>query len=138
MDSMDLHALDGTSDSYFLADDVFPSLTDLDELSADETLRTNESEGLLPSRHSRLQRRLRDHPERFDDDGLSTSDTVRLYLQEIGETALLTPKRKSGSLSESNEARSPKLGSSGETTSRKTNDWPSSLTRKMVNVPALI
>jgi len=94
MDSMNLHALDGMSDSYFLADDVFPSLTDVDELSADETLRTNESEGLLPSRHLRLQRRLRDHPERFDDDGLSTSDTVRLYLQEIGETALLTPQEE--------------------------------------------
>lgn len=100
MDSMDLHELDGMTDSLFSPDETLPSLTDsltdLDHPSLDDNLSVLEDEtALKPPRSSLLHRRLRDQHERLDlDDGIGISDTVRLYLQEIGETALLTAQEE--------------------------------------------
>ncbi|GBD21867.1 RNA polymerase sigma factor SigA [bacterium HR28] len=96
MDSMDLHALDGMTESLFGPDETLPSLADLDDSSLDDSLSVLESEtSLAPPRTSLLHRRLRDQHERLDlEDGIGISDTVRLYLQEIGETALLTPQEE--------------------------------------------
>jgi len=100
MDSMDLHELDGMTESLFSPDETLPSLTDfltdLDHPSLDDNLSVLEDEtALKPPRSSLLQRRLRDQHERLDlEDGIGISDTVRLYLQEIGETALLTPQEE--------------------------------------------
>lgn len=96
MDSMDLHALDGLTESFFGPDETLPSLADLDDSSLDDSLSVLESEtSLAPPRTSLLHRRLRDQHERLDlEDGIGISDTVRLYLQEIGETALLTPQEE--------------------------------------------
>lgn len=100
MDSMDLHELDGMTDSLFSPDETLPSLTDsltdLDHPSLDDNLSVLEDEtALKPPRSSLLHRRLRDQHERLDlDDGIGISDTVRLYLQEIGETALLTAEEE--------------------------------------------
>ncbi|MFN3336114.1 MAG: RNA polymerase sigma factor RpoD, partial [Thermomicrobium sp.] len=93
---MDLHALDGMSESLFGPDETLPSLADLDDTTLDDSLSVLESEtSLSPPRTSLLHRRLRDQHERLDlEDGIGISDTVRLYLQEIGETALLTPQEE--------------------------------------------
>uniref|UniRef100_A0A7C1K3D5 RNA polymerase sigma factor SigA n=1 Tax=Thermomicrobium roseum TaxID=500 RepID=A0A7C1K3D5_THERO len=93
---MDLHALDGMTESLFGPDETLPSLADLDDSSLDDSLSVLESEtSLAPPRTSLLHRRLRDQHERLDlEDGIGISDTVRLYLQEIGETALLTPQEE--------------------------------------------
>ncbi len=95
MDSMDLHALDGMADNLLHSEHSFPSLPD-DDLSSPSELDDLDDDLDLPGRRpSLLNRRLRELHERSEsDDGLSTSDTVRLYLHEIGETALLTPQEE--------------------------------------------
>ncbi len=96
MDSMDLHALDGMAEALFASDETLPSLADLEDSAVDDSLSILESEtSLAPPRASLLHRRLRDQHGRLElEDGIGISDTVRLYLQEIGETALLTPQEE--------------------------------------------
>ncbi|WP_323053837.1 RNA polymerase sigma factor RpoD [Thermomicrobium sp. 4228-Ro] len=96
MDSMDLHALDGATESFLSSDQAYPSLPELEDTAHFDELEPFDDElDLSERRPSLLSRRLRESHHRTElDDGLSVSDTVRLYLHEIGETALLTPQEE--------------------------------------------
>jgi len=96
MDSMDLHALDGSTESFLSNDHAYPSLPELEDTAQyDELEPFHDDIDYSERRPSLLSRRLRDAHNRSElDDGLSVSDTVRLYLHEIGETALLTPQEE--------------------------------------------
>ncbi|MDW7981752.1 MAG: RNA polymerase sigma factor RpoD [Thermomicrobium sp.] len=93
---MDLHAADGISEPFVSSDEALSALTDFDDSPLDDHLGLLETDApLSSSRTSLLHRRTRDPQDRLDlDDGIGVSDTVRLYLQEIGETALLTPQEE--------------------------------------------
>ncbi len=112
MDSMDSSLIQrGRDRGYVRADEImaaFPHAED-DIASFDELYLTLEEQGIEiqsedePDHHpvpdaqpSLLNRRLGGHGHRADpDEALSSvSDTVRLYLQEIGETALLTSQEE--------------------------------------------
>jgi len=92
---MDLHALDGMADSFLPNEQSFPSLPDLEEASHFDDIAPLDEDLDIAERRPSLLRRLREAHDRTElDDGLSVSDTVRLYLHEIGETALLTPQEE--------------------------------------------
>lgn len=92
MDAMDLHALNGESEAFFPQHE---DLSLLEDDTLDDSLTPlNTGITFVPHRPSTLLRRLRDHRDGEFEEGVGVSDTVRLYLQEIGETALLTAQEE--------------------------------------------